>query len=175
MARLNDMAGDGLPLHGWTLQCASGEDPWQIGCLRQLRRFDDAETMVVADLGDGPIALLNGWALGAEPVDPESAPPIWRPLIELDNLAPDSWYINIVAVESDHRGRGLGRRLMHLAEDLARAEGLARMSLVVADANTDARRLYGHLGYREAARRPIVRDGWSGGGQDWLLFLKSLS
>lgn len=174
MARLNDMASDGLALHGWTRLAAAGADPWAVGRQRQLQRFDEAETMVVADPGGGPVALLNGWALGAEPVDPQGAPPIWRPLIELDNLAPDSWYINIVAVDPDHRGRGLGRQLMDVAETLARAEALARMSLVVADVNAAARRLYGSLGYREAARRAIVRDGWTGGGQDWLLYLKAL-
>jgi len=44
----------------------------------------------------------------------------------------------------------------------------------VADANDGARRLYARLGYRQRASRPMVKEGWTGPGVDWLLLVKAL-
>ena len=43
------------------------------------------------------------------------------------------------------------------------------MSVIVSDANTGARRLYESLGYREVARRTMVKEEWSNEGQEWVL------
>jgi ribosomal protein S18 acetylase RimI-like enzyme len=80
----------------------------------------------------------------------------------------------VVATLPLARGRGLGRRLMQAAEDIARAGGHPRISLIVADANAGARRLYGRLGYRQIASRPMVKQGWDGPGAVWLLLVKEL-
>jgi ribosomal protein S18 acetylase RimI-like enzyme len=53
-----------------------------------------------------------------------------------------------VAVSDGHRGEGLGARLLRGLEELARREGMPRLSLSV-DADNPARRLYERLGYRE--------------------------
>ena len=88
---------------------------------------------------------------------------------------PDALYVNVVATLPEARGRGLGSRLMQAAEAIARAGGIDRLSLIVADANAGARRLYARLGYRQVASRPMVKDGWEGRGAEWLLLVKDLA
>lgn len=56
-----------------------------------------------------------------------------------------------VHVDERHRGRGLGRAAMQLAEQEARRRGLRRVELNVFGGNEVARRLYRSLGYEEWA------------------------
>jgi ribosomal protein S18 acetylase RimI-like enzyme len=48
------------------------------------------------------------------------------------------------------------------------------MSVIVSDANAGARRLYERLGYREMARRAMVKEDWTNEGQAWVLLTKAL-
>jgi hypothetical protein len=43
------------------------------------------------------------------------------------------------------------------------------MSVIVSDANTGARRLYEGFGYREFARRTMIKEDWVNEGQEWVL------
>jgi len=60
-----------------------------------------------------------------------------------------SLFVWNIHIDEAHRGRGLGRETMLLAENEARRRGLSYIALEVSGANTTARRLYGSLGYRE--------------------------
>ena len=96
------------------------------------------------------------------------------PLPELEDLVPGTWYVNVLAAYSEYRGKGLGTALLRLAEDLA-SETLRRgMSIVVADTNAGARRLYERCGYREVASRRMVKDGWVHPGTSFVLLTKRL-
>jgi ribosomal protein S18 acetylase RimI-like enzyme len=174
LADFINIAGEGLPLYLWSLMAAEGEDPWEIGRRRQAGKAEDGQAYVI-DEGAGAVAGLSGYPIPAVPEPAaDDEPAMIRPLIELENLAPSTWYINVLAAYSEQRGRGHGTRLLALAEDLARAQGLSAMSLVVASGNAGARRLYERNGYVEVARRAIVKDGWDCDSDEWVLLVKPL-
>jgi ribosomal protein S18 acetylase RimI-like enzyme len=174
LAELVNAAGHGLPLHFWTRTAAPGQDPWELGRARQAAKAAEGQVVVV-DEGAGPVAALTGYAIGADPEQPDAdTPALFRPLLALEALAPSSWYVNVLATLSAHHGRGHGSSLLALAVRIAAAEGLPRMSVIVADDNAGARRLYERHGYRETARRPCVRESWETATEAWVLMTKPL-
>jgi ribosomal protein S18 acetylase RimI-like enzyme len=96
------------------------------------------------------------------------------PLHELMNLTLDTWYIHVVAVSPEYRGKGRGLALLALAERLAGSAGKASVSLIVSDTNTGARRLYECWGYREIAQRKMIKEQWQHPGVNWVLLGKHL-
>jgi ribosomal protein S18 acetylase RimI-like enzyme len=48
------------------------------------------------------------------------------------------------------------------------------MSVIVSNANIGARRLYERFGYREMARRTMVKEQWVNEGHEWVLMTKVL-
>ncbi len=56
--------------------------------------------------------------------------------------------LNAIGVEPDLHGRGVGRFLLESAEELARAEGAVSLTLMTAETNARARRLFGASGFQ---------------------------
>ena len=79
------------------------------------------------------------------------------PLQELENLASNTWYINVLAVRLQFRRLGFGTKLLGLAHETAEALGKPGLSVIVSDANSVAHRLYERCGYRESGIRPMVK------------------
>jgi ribosomal protein S18 acetylase RimI-like enzyme len=95
-----------------------------------------------------------------------------RPLIELEAEAPGTWYVNALAALPEYRGKGLGTLLLSEAENSARKTRASSLSIIVAEQNEGAKRLYERIGYRAVARRPVVTfPGFAHTG-DWLLMTK---
>ncbi|MCP4315612.1 MAG: GNAT family N-acetyltransferase [Hyphomicrobiales bacterium] len=61
--------------------------------------------------------------------------PVFRALLELEDLSVGTHYVNVLAVYPEHRGKGIGSRLLAQAEGLAQS---ATMSLIVSDASRNA-------------------------------------
>jgi ribosomal protein S18 acetylase RimI-like enzyme len=101
-------------------------------------------------------------------------PAMFRPLQELENEAPGTWYVNVLAVVPEQRRRGVGTALLRQAETSAAASGHRGISIIVSDANIEARRLYKVCGYSEGAARPMIKEGWQNAGKNWILLTKSL-
>lgn len=174
LADLVFFAGEGLPLHVWTGLAAPGQDPWEVGRARQSEKAAQGG-IVVADFGQGAVAGLTGYVIGPEPEQPDdTTPELFRPLIELEALAPDSWYVNVLACYPEHRGRGLGHKLLVIAGRIARSEGVSRLSLIVAAQNEGARRLYEREGFVETARRPCTPGDWVTDIREWVLMIRPL-
>lgn len=177
LAELVNLAGEGLPFYLWSKLAEPGEDAWAVGRSRALREEGSFSyrNAVIAELGGATAGCLIGYPLATAPVqtDMSSLPPMFVPLQELENLAPNTWYLNVVAAFPEFRGRGVGSRLLECAEEAALEADRPAVSLIVADANVAARRLYERRGYREMARRPMVKEQWQNDGREWVLMVKT--
>jgi ribosomal protein S18 acetylase RimI-like enzyme len=129
---------------------------------------------MIAEIDDVAAACLIGYAIPDEPVeiDYDTMPPMFVPLQELEKLAPGSWYVNVLAAFPEHRGKGLGTRLLEVAQEKAQQARSKSLSIIVSDANEGVRRLYERNGYSERASRELVKDDWVNEGHNWVLLVK---
>jgi ribosomal protein S18 acetylase RimI-like enzyme len=169
-------ASEGLALYLWTRMAGPGGDPWTVGRERAARETGafSYRNAVVMERERRAAAGLIGYPLAdeAEPIAPDM-PAMFVPLQELENLAPGTWYVNVLAAYPEHRGKGCGAALLAVADRLAAESGKRGLSIIVADTNTGARRLYERSGYREAGKRPMVKEDWQHPGTHWVLLTKA--
>ena len=176
LAELVNYAGEGLPLYLWTKLAEPGETACEVGRRRAAREegsFSYRNATIIEHDGQAAGSLI-GYEIADDPEPIPDMPALFRPLQELENLAPGTWYVNVLAVLPEYRGLGLGSDLLRLANDTGRKLGKRGMSVIVSDANTGARRLYERFGYRETARRKMVKEHWINEGKAWVLLTKSI-
>jgi ribosomal protein S18 acetylase RimI-like enzyme len=170
LARLVDMAGEGLPSYLWSGMAEPGEDVWEVG-RRRAERDEGAFSWRNATVAavDGRVAgCLIGYPIAAA-VPEDDLPPLFRPIQALENAAVKTWYVNVLATYPERRGQGVASALMAQAEGLGGAGGT---SLIVADRNTAARLFYERRGYRERDRRRMVKEAWRCNSDFWVLLVK---
>ena len=177
LAELVNYAGEGLPLYLWGKLAEPGETAWDVGRRRAARdegSFSYRNATIIERAGK-PVGCLIGYVIPPNP-EPVAAdtPAMFVPLQELENAAPATWYVNVLAVRPQFRGQGLGTALLGLADDTARLLGLGALSVIVSDANTGARRLYERRGYVERATRTMEKEGWENAGGNWVLLIRDL-
>lgn len=175
LTELVNFAGEGLPLYLWAGMAAPGESAWEVGRQRVQRETSafSYRNAVVAEQDGRVLGGLITYRVADEPetIDAET-PALVAPLIELENLVPGSWYVNVLAVYPEARGQGLGKRLLETAAQQAQENGARGESIIVSDANTGARRLYEGCGYRYVDQRPMVKEDWQNPGENWVLLKK---
>lgn len=171
IAVLGDMAGHGLPSHFWRRTALPGEDPLGIGIARAAR--DDADfswrNAAVIEADGRVAAALVAYPVGDTPQPLDGLSPILRTLQALEDRAPGSQYVNVVAVYPEFRRRGYARRLL---EEAVRRAGPRPLSLIVEDTNAPARRLYEAFGFRIAAEVPMAKEDWQSDGTAWILMIR---
>jgi len=177
LAELVNYAGEGLPLYLWGKMAAAGDSAWDVGRRRAAREegsFSYRNAVIIEHQGQAAGCLI-GYETPDQP-KPIGAdmPAMFVPMQELENLAPGTWYVNVLAVAPRFRGHGLGTRLLALADDTARSLGKRGLSVMVADSNSGARRLYERFGYRQCATRPAVKEDWVNDVRDFVLLTKEL-
>jgi len=160
MVVLIDSAGYGMPLWTWSGLRTDEPSVLEVGRKRAMREeggFSYRNAFIAEE--DGAVqGMLVGYRLD-DPYDSgdlDSVKKEFRALIELEVLVPGSWYVNVLAVHGENRGRGLGENLLARAEQSARQAGARQMSVIVESGNEGAARLYRRVGYAEKARRPRV-------------------
>lgn len=179
MAELVDMAGEGMPTYLWSQMAGADETPFDVGEQRAQREsggFSYRNTILRIEDSQVAAALI-GYALPNEPetINYDEIPPMFVPLQQLEDLAPGTWYVNVLAAYPQFRGKGLGSSLLTLAESLAIDSACSGISMIVSDGNTGARRLYRRSGYSQVATRPMVKETWQSSGKNWLLLTKTIA
>jgi GNAT superfamily N-acetyltransferase len=131
----------------------AGDGPAAARLLRQLGyATDEAEIAErIARLGAAPhhralVAELDGRIVGLLHV-------FERPALE----KPSEAVVQALVVDEASRGTGVGRALMHQAEQWAQARGLVSIALHTRIDRDDARSFYASLGYETAATAHLVR------------------
>lgn len=164
IAEMIDISSDGVALIEWTeaAQVSGSQTALDIGA--RLYASDKGNysyrNCILAEVSDVRAGMLLSFPMHARDLDDVvSAPPfdgtdVFAPYKYLE--APDTWYICGIAVTPEHRRRGIGKRLMQIAQEQAREHGYDRLSLVVFKENTAAVRLYQHLGYEIVKSAPVV-------------------
>ena len=163
IASLIAISSDGVAVIEWAeVAAAEGVKPPDIG--ERIYRSPDGNyswrncTMVEKDGKVAGMLLAFGMPAG-ETRDPRQRPApddtnVFAPYMYLEE--PHSWYVCGVALYPEHRGQGLGTRLMQLANDQARQNGFEKVSLVAFAQNEGSVRLYQMLGYEIVDRAPII-------------------
>ncbi len=177
LVRFINMAADDLPLHFWQKSVGSGGDPVAYGKERAARGSGSFSyrNAWFAEVDGAVAACLLGYPAedAPSPIAPDT-PAIFVPLMELEALAPGSWYLNVLATYDAFRGKGCGSALLAHADEVARQAGRASVSLIAADTHLEARRLYAGKGYNEVARRAVVKEDWQVDAAEWILLVKPL-
>ncbi len=93
----------------------------------------------------------NNWS---DPLVPKERTAVYEPFKHLE--APGSLIINVTAVDPEFRGKGIARRLLHLARKQAKDRGFSTLSLHVFEQNEEAVKLYLSFGFEIIRRTPIV-------------------
>lgn len=174
LARLVELASEGLTSYLWARMAAPGEEPLAFGAARAAR--DEGafswRNAVIAEIGGAVAGGLVSYRIGEAPESLDALPAMFRPLQALENRAPGTQYVNVLATYPAFRRRGVAGALMAEAERLgADARGI---SLIVADRNAAALRLYEALGFAEAAREAMVKEDWRSESTAWVLMLKPM-
>jgi ribosomal protein S18 acetylase RimI-like enzyme len=159
LAELTDYAGHGIPGYLWSRSAEEGQPSIEVGIERVLRERANFSyrNAVVAEVDGRVAAALLAYRLPEHSdVNLDELPDLLRPLEELEQKVPGTFYINILAAYPEYRGQGLGTTLLEAARALASEAGCNELSLEVFEQNEDAVRLYERHGYREIARLPAV-------------------
>jgi ribosomal protein S18 acetylase RimI-like enzyme len=180
LAVLVDIAGEGMPAYMWGTLAAPGQSVLEVGRERAARDAGgfSYRNSIVAEI-DGEIAAsLVGYCLN-DPYDLDGSlaetPEIVRPLVRLEARAPGSWYVNVLATFPEFRRRGIGAKLLAIAEQKGREEGAPSLSVIVGGWNESAARLYKSAGYAALAREPAILFPGCPHQGDWVLMVRSLA
>ena len=178
LAELADQASYGLAFYHWSNVKQPGQTPLDAGEERAAREegsFSYRNAMI-AELDGKCGACLIGYPQDEEPepIDYDTMPAMLIPLQELENMAPKTWYVNVLAVYPEARNKGLGRLLLEAAERIARNAGKSGLSLIAEDDNVNAIRFYHRFGFKNFATRPLISEGWKTRGENWILMTKPL-
>jgi len=154
IAALYSISSDGVADYVWTKLAEPREDILTVGRRRYEREdsvFSYRNCTVVESEGN-IIGMLVAFPMHVDPSQEESDP-VLAPYSKLEE--DNSYYICGMALFPEYRGRGIGTRLLALAEEHARDRGFKKVSLIVFEQNTGAKQLYDRAGYEEVSREAV--------------------
>lgn len=158
----------------WREMSESGTPPAQIGrerALREVGGFSYRHAHMI-ELGGEIAGCAVSYRMEPSNSDLSDVPPRVRELVELEQQVPDHWYVNVLAVYPEYRGKGLGSLLLEHADSLGRTASSTGMAIIVASGNQGARNLYERHGYRYLDQRRATPYPGGPSEQAWVLLSK---
>jgi len=99
------------------------------------------------------LALGGAWSIGAEEDGHLLGFGLFYEVL-------DEWQVMTLCVLPEHRRKGIARRLLEEAKEVARRQGVQKLSLEVRQSNTAALGLYAQAGFSQVGlRKAYYRDG----------------
>jgi ribosomal protein S18 acetylase RimI-like enzyme len=178
IALLVNIATHGGTANGWSRgdEAEGTYDPIEVG------RLDALDESGVFNWRRATMAESDGEVVGMilgyrEPDRPRPMPKdvdaFFVPLIELEGEAAGHWFISMLGVHVRWRGKGVGSRLLEVADRKKTETSAHGVALITEDVNAGAQRLYERHGYAVRATRPMAAwPGTEAPGKDWLLMAK---
>ena len=174
IASLYSISSDGVADYIWTKLAQPGENLLDVG----QRRYEKENSLfsyqncTLAILDKTIVGMLVAFPMVVDETAEPEEDPVLAPYSKLEEN--NSYYICGVALFPEYRNRGIGTRLMNLAETHSVTKGFTKLSLIVFEQNIGAKRLYDRLGYREIAREPIFPHPLIHYSGDALLMVKQV-
>lgn len=159
IAKLIDIAGEGIPTWLWAQECQIDQQPLEFGAARAAHQdggFSYTNTIMAKQKND-PLGMVLSYPINEAPDDDlETLPDPIKPFIELEKQSVGTWYINALAVFPDCQLRGIGTALLDKAEEIASSHRCSAMSIQVYEQNTGAVRLYKRHGYKQLSSAAVI-------------------
>lgn len=174
---LADVATRRLTSFLWEQMAAPGQSAFEIGrniIFNNESDFIHFKNWLVLEHEGQLVGALNGYIIPEPSSLATHSLEVLKPLNELKTIAAGTWYISAVAVYPEHQGKGLGKRLLVEAENIARAARRDRITLMVGSFNPRAYDLYARTGFKEWGRRAFVAFPGSDEPREWILMAKDL-
>ena len=126
IARLFDIASDGLATYIWSKLQGPGQSLLDVGEARYAREntIFSYQNCTIAECRGGIAGMMHCYPEDGPPDEVRDNDPILRPYLELELYG--SLYISSIAVFENHRGRGIGTHLMHWPSRTRRRSGWAK-------------------------------------------------
>ena len=179
LALLLDAAGRRIPAYFWSLYAAEGQSFFEFG-RENIRTNVEGKSYYK----NWQIAKLDNELLGAffgfQVPDPypeinyDEEPKWWIPFLELEKLAAGSWLLQAISILPEYRGQGHANTHLAKAEEVAKDNGVNKITLQVGAINQIALKIYTNSGYAELARRELVPFPFSQDTGDIILMEKNL-
>jgi ribosomal protein S18 acetylase RimI-like enzyme len=173
IAELYRVSSDGVADYIWSKLAEPSEDVLDVGCRRYEREGTpfSYENCKMVELQGAVVGMLVAFPMEIDQEYVESDPV----LVPYSTLEEDqSYYVCGMAVDVEHRRKGIGTGLMVEAERACRDLGLRKLSLIVFEQNGEARRLYERFGYIEKRRHTVIPHPLIHYTGDALLMVKEL-
>ena len=156
IAELFLISSDGLAEYIWSQLAEPGETPLDAGARRYARDgvAFSYQNCILAEIDGAVVGMAHSFPMDADPAAEPETDPVLRPYAELEDYG--SLYLSGIALFAEHRGHGIGTKLMAAVDERARALNRPRVSLICLEPNEGAMRWYRRLGYQELARRALV-------------------
>lgn len=178
IAELALIAGEGMPAFFWEQSKKNNQEAIDVGMENLASETENFsyKNVHVAEVGDEIAGMILTYKLPeiARPEDTDELPDFIRPLIELEQCVPGSFYINMLAAFSEFRNQSVGTGLMTIVNGLARQEKCSISSVEVFSQNEGALRLYRRLGYTIIDSRPVIKHSCHPYTDDVLLLTRDV-